>query len=277
MTSPQHAQWIRSGRQWQLARPLLVLRDRLRGYGYTVYDLGDTGHLDRIPPEDHTPYSETGWPGATPYGWVTAIDVMPPSSTQPRTGLPSLQSLGGQLFADRQAGVPAARWLKYMNWGPADDRHAVHDRWEPGHQRSMSDDAGHIHLSCRSDVTSAKYGDAYDPIARLRGLDNPVIITVEDSMPFVAKSNTGQYYVCDLITSRPVPPEAVKDVLYLAKQLNYGHGSEGGEWTDGGWTRVGWTEAAFGTVRVLDTPTPGATPTFSGEVTVSGTLTVQPH
>ena len=168
MTSPQHAKWIRLGMQWHLARPLVALRDRLRTYGYTVYDLGDTRHLDHIPPEDHTPYSETGWPGTTPYGWVTAIDIMPP----PNNSLPSLQALGGQIFGDREADLDEVSWLKYMNWGPVDDRHAVHDQWQPNHVRSSSTDVGHIHLSSRSDVTQSTVGDSYDPVARLRGEDS---------------------------------------------------------------------------------------------------------
>lgn len=241
MTSPQHARWIRSGMQWQLAHPLVALRDRLRGYGYTVYDIGNTSHLDHIPPEDHTPYSETGWPGTTPYGWVTAIDIMPPGG-----GLPSLQQLGAQMVADRQAGVPGVAWLKYINWGPVNNSHAVQDRWTPGHKTISSSDTGHIHASGRSDhVLSATQAELdYDPVARLRGQS---LEAVEEDMPFVAKDgNTGQYYVCDMITSRPVPAAAVTDVLYLARQLNYGHGPEGVEWTDGGWTRLGWSEAVFG-------------------------------
>lgn len=166
MTSPQHQRWIRSGMQWRLARPLVALRDRLRGYGYTVYDIGNTSHLDHIPPEDHTPYSETGWPGTTPYGWVTAIDIMPPPAGR---GLPSLQALGGQIYDDMQAGHDGVRWLKYMNWGPVNDRSAVHDTWQPDHARRSSSDVGHIHLSSRSDVTQSDVGDDYDPIARLRG------------------------------------------------------------------------------------------------------------
>lgn len=242
--------------QWQLARPLVALRDRLRRYGYTVYDIGDTRHLDHIPPEDHTPYSETGWPGTTPYGWVTAIDIMPP----PNNSLPSLQSLGGQILSDRQAGVNGASWLKYMNWGPVNNWTAVHDQWQPNHVRRSSSDVGHIHLSSRSDVTQSTVGDNYDPVARLRG---DLEEMEDEAMPFLAKDgNTGQYYVCDLIVSRPVPHESIQDVIYLAQQLNYGHGQEGVEWTDGGWVRLGWSEAVFGTLQgrfvepLVEEPTP---------------------
>lgn len=201
-TSPQHLRWIRSGLQWRLAYPLVALRDRLRAYGYTVYDIGNTDHLDHIPPEDHTPYSETGWPITTPYGWVTAIDVMPPASA----ALPSLQALGAQIFADRQAGVPDVSWLKYMNWGPVSDSRAVHDQWQPGHLRWTSSDTGHIHASCRSDRVTTVSNPAeltYDPVARLRGLE------VEEDMAqmlvrFSDASDPSQVWLCDGIHRRPV-------------------------------------------------------------------------
>jgi hypothetical protein len=130
-----------------------------------VYDIGDTRHLDHIPPEDHTPYSETGWPGTTPYGWVTAIDIMPP----PTKALPSLQQLGRQIHDDRIADVAGVSWLKYMNWGPDNDRSAIHCQWQPNHVQRGSSDVGHIHLSSRSDATQSTVGDNYDPVARLRG------------------------------------------------------------------------------------------------------------
>jgi len=160
MTSAQHAKWERAGVSWRLARPLAALRDKLRAYGYTVYDIGNTAHMDHKPPEDHTPYSETGWPVATAYGWVTAIDIMPPS----KPGLPSLQRLGAQIYADRP------QWIKYMNWGPVDNSHAVKDSWKPNHARSASGDTGHIHISCRSDALTSTSADSYDPVARLRGV-----------------------------------------------------------------------------------------------------------
>lgn len=90
---------------------------------------------------------------------------------------------------------------------------------------------------------------------------------LEVGMPFVAlDEHTGQYYVCDLITSRPVDKAKVPDVLYLAKQLGYGHNPAGNdaEWTDAGWTRKGWSEPIFGTLQRVaasptDTPTGPAT------------------
>jgi len=181
-TSAQHKRWNNAGISWKLARPLAVLRDRLRGYGYTVYDIGNNDHMDHQPPEDHTPYSETGWPGATPYGWVTAIDIMPTGA------LPSLQRLGAQIFADKQSGdVP---WLKYMNWGPTSNNSAVHDSWQPNYARKSSSDTGHIHISCRSDSTLSTTGDDYDPVARLNG--RPVL-HLEAGMNIIGTPDGARY------------------------------------------------------------------------------------
>lgn len=167
MTSKQHAAWIKRGSPRRLARPLQAVRDRLRGYGYTVYDLGNDDHLDHQPPEHHCPFSEVNWPDYVDRAMpdvVTAVDIMPPPA---KSGLPSLQQLGAQLFADKQSG--AAEWIVDMNWGPSDDRHAVRDTWRPSRTRTSSTDTGHIHLSCRSDRINSAAADDYDPIARLRG------------------------------------------------------------------------------------------------------------
>lgn len=184
MTSAQHKKWTSSGLNWQLARPLAYMRNQLRSYGYTIYDIGNNAHLDHIPPEDHTPYSETGWPLTTPYGWVTAIDIMPPSG-----GLPSLQALGAQIYADRQVGK--AGFIKYMNWGPVDNRHAVQDEWIGDHSRRTSSDAGHIHMSCRSDAINDL--ERYDPVARLRGESSAKPLTLEDTMNIIGTPNGARF------------------------------------------------------------------------------------
>lgn len=156
--------WVADGKPFQLAHPLVTIRDLLRGYGYTVYDIGDDAHLTRTKPEDHTPYSQTGWPQSSPYGWGFALDIMPPT----KVGLPSLAELGAQLYADRQAGIAGVGWLKYMNWEPGDGG-CYQDRWQPTHARSDSSDRGHIHLSARTDYQTSTAAVGYDPVARARG------------------------------------------------------------------------------------------------------------
>jgi hypothetical protein len=144
--SQQHLAWLASGGSWQLPPHVKRLRDYLRGLGYTVYDLGNDSHLDHQPPEDHAPYSETGWPGTSPYGYVMALDIMPGG------GPWSLQTLGAQFKADRDSGrFPS---LKYMNWGPSNDSSAIHSAWQPSYAQWSSSDTGHIHLSFRTDYVN---------------------------------------------------------------------------------------------------------------------------
>jgi len=158
MTSRQHQQWISAGRPDSgLALPLAELRDTLRAAGWLVYDWPNDAHLDAEPPEDHTFYSETGYPGASPKWWRHAIDIMPD-----KKGAAALTALGQRMFDDRQAG--RITWLKYMNWPSAGSlSSAVQDRWKPGHARSSSSDAGHIHLSSITGVETLS--SPYDPLA----------------------------------------------------------------------------------------------------------------
>lgn len=173
MTSRQHAAWIARGKPWRLARPLQQQRDRLRAYGYTVYDLGNDAHLDHIPPERHCPYCETNWSAFQNRPMpdvVTAIDIMPRTVGMANRGLPTLQQIGAQYYADKQAGHSGVAWLIGMNWGPSSDRTAVRDTWRPSHVRSTSSDTGHIHGECDSSMIDSTAGDTYDPVARIKGL-----------------------------------------------------------------------------------------------------------
>lgn len=204
MTSKQHQLWINRGSPFRLARPLMSLRDHLRAAGYTVYDIGNNAHLDHQPPEDHTPYSETGWPQKiAPYGVGCACDVMPPPKD---SGLPSLQVLGERLHDDKTAG--RADFIKYMNWGPVDDSHAVQDRWQPGHERRSSTDIGHIHLSVRTDFVDSTAFDSYNPLAAvmaadLRERDMQMLVSGLDPDP-------DQVWLCDGMLRRKVDPSELE-------------------------------------------------------------------
>ncbi|GAA2347009.1 hypothetical protein [Dactylosporangium salmoneum] len=177
MASRQHLAWLARGGKWRLCAPGIQLRDQLRAAGYTVYDLGNEEHLDHQPPEDHTPYSATGWPARTaPYGVVFAVDIMPPDNVaRAKAGkppLPSLQVLGRKLHDDKAARLFPP--IKYINWGPVDDQHAVHCSWQPGHAQTSSSDTGHIHISFRTDM--ADWSGAYDPLGGDLGMSASEII-----------------------------------------------------------------------------------------------------
>lgn len=157
MVVSNYDEWVADGSPWHAATPVESLAQVLKNYGYTVYILGDKRHLTANPPEDHTPYSHTPWPGSQPYPAVLAQDIMP-------GGAWNLDELGAKIFADKQAGHPGLAGLKYMNWTDASGN-CWHDKWTPDHQRSSSSDRGHIHLSWRTDYVNTN--TPYDPIAKV--------------------------------------------------------------------------------------------------------------
>lgn len=160
MSTAAYRQWVAAGHPVSgYAAPIADLSAVLRRYGYTVYMIGNQSHLQSNPPEDHTPFSSTGWPVVSPRWWVFACDIMPPASG----ALPTLAQLGSQLVADKLAG--AANWIKYLNWTPAGGS-CRHESWMPDHQIRPSGDVGHIHLSARTDMRDVSTG--YDPVARYR-------------------------------------------------------------------------------------------------------------
>lgn len=159
--------WRAKGSPWRLMTPAATLRDILRRYGYTVYDIGNEQHLVARPPQDHTPYSQTGWPGKARYGVGYAIDIMPPPKG---AGLPSLQQLGAQLLKDRNGRTRGISWLKYMNWEPERNNGGpcYQESWRPNYARRSSSDRGHIHLSGLTGYETSTVAAGYDPVARIR-------------------------------------------------------------------------------------------------------------
>ncbi len=158
MTVTDYQQWRADGSPWRPAAFIRTFAATMRGHGYTVGTIGAIStHLDIPYPQDHAPYSHTPWPGSQPYPLVLACDVMD-------DGPVDLPTLGEQLVADKNAGVPGTQWIKYLNWT---DKHGVcwDESWKPGPRRSPSGDRGHIHISGRTDYVDQE--TAYDPIARI--------------------------------------------------------------------------------------------------------------
>ena len=81
MASSAYYSWIADGKPFELATPVRQYRDALRAAGWaaaSVGTIGDGAHLRAEPPQDHTPFSATGWPNHSPYPFVHAIDVSTP-------------------------------------------------------------------------------------------------------------------------------------------------------------------------------------------------------
>lgn len=167
MTSAGYRAWLAAGKPFTLAAPIAELARVLRGHGYTVGTIGNNAHLTASTPEDHCPFSATGWPSTSPRWLVMALDIMP-------GGAVGLDQLGAQLVADRNAGVPGVAWVKYINWTPA-GQPCRHETWQPDHAVRASSDVGHIHVSARTDFARTEAATGYDPVARLQGGIVPVV------------------------------------------------------------------------------------------------------
>jgi hypothetical protein len=209
MAIDTYEKWVADGSPWKPAQPIDDLSRRMRNYGYTVYVLGNDAHLHAYPPEDHTPYSATGWPKTSPYPYVHALDIMPPTTA----GLPSLAQLGAQLYADKRNN--SAAWIKYMNWEPSGPNGpCYHDEWQTSYTRSSSTDRGHIHISIRSDYTTSTAAANYDPVARIR--------TGDDDMPLTGAQDTAlsiAWEVADALRDGQDITEARKNPVWLVQQI----------------------------------------------------------
>ncbi|TAK89403.1 MAG: peptidoglycan-binding protein [Burkholderiaceae bacterium] len=116
---------------------------------------------------------------------------MPPPAA---SGLPTLDQLGAQLAADKNAGIPGANLIKYINWTPT-GQPCRHESWQPGHLIQPSSDTGHNHVSWRSDCADSTAGDDYDPVARIRNGNTPTPVPAPVPTPPAPTPWPGRYLV----------------------------------------------------------------------------------
>lgn len=149
--------WVDDGRPWRNAVYIAEFIGALNR-GFPLGDaanifgsIGDYAHLTADTPQDHTPYSQTGWPVPTPYPVVTASDVM----HRPDLGVDCTVLVPYWLAAAKAGRMP---WLKYIIW--QGKRYDVRNSWQPV---AASGHFGHAHLSGRSDKVSTGLG-GWNPI-----------------------------------------------------------------------------------------------------------------
>lgn len=157
MTVTTYADWVAAGSPWKASQPVADLGATLRAHGFTVYVIGNHSHATANPPEDHMPYSHTPWPGTQPYDYVLAMDVMP-------GGQMDWHELAQRLIADKDAGLPGARAIKYINWTDKSGK-VWHTKWQPNKVTTASSDSGHIHISFRTDYVTSTELKNYNPLA----------------------------------------------------------------------------------------------------------------
>ena len=187
MASQGYRDWVTARRPYTLIRPAAAVQATLRGHGLTVYDYPNEAHLQAGTPEDHTPFSVTGWPGPNRRWKARGLDVMPRAGVPAAAARAENAAIARQLIRDRDAGHPGAMWIKYLNWT---DETGVcrQERWMDNgapllRRTRSSSDKGHIHISGRSDVDDDDRADGYDPIARMNGGGDDVNLNDKITIP----------------------------------------------------------------------------------------------
>jgi hypothetical protein len=144
--------WVADGKPWRNAKPVAEIIAKLKAARPAAANancfgsIGNMEHLLADPPQDHTPYSQTGWPVHSPYPVVCASDIM----HRPDLGV-DCNAIHVHLLADAKAGkLP---WLKYWIW--QGKRYDVRNNWVPV---AASGHFDHGHISIRTDHVNTSIG-----------------------------------------------------------------------------------------------------------------------
>lgn len=169
MASQGYYDWLAAGKPYTLIRPCAAVQRNLKTHGLTVWDYPDESHLKANTPEDHTPFSVTGFPGTNKRWKARGLDIMPRSDSYAHRK--ENADIARQLIRDRDAGVPGAMWIKYINWTDENGT-CRQERWTSAdpmvRTTRSSTDKGHVHVSGRSDADNDARADAYDPFTRMQ-------------------------------------------------------------------------------------------------------------
>lgn len=211
MASSAYTRWLNMGKPYKLAQPVKDVQLNIRSHGFTVYDYPNLAHLTARVPEDHTPFSATGWPKTSAFGIAHAIDIMPRSNN-----MAELTKMANQIIADKRARVPGTEWIKYMNYTDAAG-HCFHISWQPNEAIRSSSDRGHIHLSGRSDMDNAR-ATGYDPYQRM--MKPPQQLTEgAPTMMLIQLSGNAAVFLSDGVVARWVQNEQeLADIVTLAEE-----------------------------------------------------------
>lgn len=142
MATRAYYDWLAAGKPWHKAAPVAEYQRAFLAAGWpaaSLGTLGDAAHLTSDRPQDHTPFSVTGWPDAHPYPYVLAFDA----GHLPAQGF-DMAPVVAQWLADARDGKTP--WVKYIVWrGQSFD---VRREFEPAGASGHYD---HAHVSFRTD------------------------------------------------------------------------------------------------------------------------------
>jgi hypothetical protein len=211
MASAAYYNWVHKGKPYKLAQPTKDVQLNIRSHGFTVYDYPNDAHLLAKTPEDHTPFSATGWPKPSAFGIAHAIDIMPKNGN-----LKELAVMARQIIADKDNKVPGTEWIKYINWTD-ESGHCFHVSWQPLKSTRSSSDRNHIHLSGRSDMDTAR-ATGYDPYQRMMNPIHPLTEGAPEMM-LIKYDESAAVFLSDGVVARWVQNEAeLADIQTLATE-----------------------------------------------------------
>lgn len=145
MAAAVYYSWDRAGRPVVPSKPVQDYVTRLklafpRGAAENLFGwYANEAHYQANPPQDHTPFSATGWPLPSPQWFVFATDVM----HRPDLGV-DCNVLFPYWLAEARAG--RTPWVKYLIWQAK--LYDVRNGWRP---QTNSGHFDHIHISVRTD------------------------------------------------------------------------------------------------------------------------------
>jgi hypothetical protein len=150
--SEYYDNWVADGKPWRNARPIAEIAAKLKAARPAAASagcfgtIGDLAHLLAEPPQDHTPYSQTGWPLPNPYPRITATDI----THRPDLGV-DCNEIHKHWLASANAGQMP--WIKYWIWQGR--RYDVRNNFNPV---SASGHYDHLHGSQRTDHIETSIG-----------------------------------------------------------------------------------------------------------------------
>jgi hypothetical protein len=142
MATQAYYDWVRAGKPWHKSVPVAEYQRAFLAAGWPALSLGtlgDEAHLTADRPQDHTPFSVTGWPGASPYPYVLAFDA----GHAPSQGF-DMGPVVARWLADARDGKTP--WVKYIVW--RGQLYDVRRDWAPSGASGHYD---HAHVSFRTD------------------------------------------------------------------------------------------------------------------------------
>ena len=152
MPSNSYYEWLAAGKPLTPALPIRETVDKLKaafpkGAQANLFSwYADDTHYQAVPPQDHTPFSATGWPGASPRWYVFATDIM----HRVDLGV-DCNVLFPYYLSEAKAG--RTPWIKYIIWQAK--LYDVRNSWMASANSGHFD---HIHLSTRTDWVNRSTG-----------------------------------------------------------------------------------------------------------------------